>query len=860
MISAAHLKGGYIEYEYIGPVPGRTGFTLFNVTVYQYLDCSSTGAQIDEDINIGIFDAGSLESKSTLIIPLSGTNIISKKSFVCIDNPPVVCYRIDSYSGSVELENNANGYILAVERCCRIVGINNILNSSNAGIAYTVKINPAIGGNGFIRNSSPIFAQEDTALVCASNGFDFPFKAFDPEDDSLVYSFTSGINSPTREAKPNPPLPPPFPPLQYSNGFNAGQPMGTAVTINSQSGIISGIAPPKSGDYVVAVLVQEYRKGIKVGETRKELHLAVGNCNIPRAMLPENITNCNTYVVQFQNQSTASGINSYAWDFGVTNSTTDTSSLPVPSFTYPDTGVYKARLIVNPGGVCPDSMVTDVRIFPGFTVDYALTGVCNQLPYQFTDLTKTTYGSINKWHWDFGVDTSVTDVSDLQNPVYTFNGINKYNVTLTASSNKGCVDSVIKVVDVADKPNLDLAFRDSLTCIKDSVMLIANSTGSISWSPAYNIINPNSNTPIVFPKKTTTYVAELNNNGCIGKDSVKVNVLAFITANAGNDTTVCQGDPVMLHAVSQGTKFKWTPSTGLDNDTLQNPVAMVTISSATYSLQASLGSCIANDAITISTLPYPVVNAGTDTILCFGQPAILNGSSNASSVSWQPAAGVEFPNQPITGATLNSSTVYILSGRFNTGCIKPKSDTVFVKMIPKISVNAGRDTSVVIGQSLQLNGISTGILNKWTPGTGLSDVNILNPVLLINASLGANMPEYLTYTLTSSVEGGCTASDEIIVRLFKSGPTIYVPSGFTPNNDGKNDLIRPILAGMKQLQYFRIYNRYGQLLYETKTAGAGWNGNINGQPAATGAYVYTCAALDFTGAPSSVKGSFVLIR
>jgi gliding motility-associated-like protein len=126
--------------------------------------------------------------------------------------------------------------------------------------------------------------------------------------------------------------------------------------------------------------------------------------------------------------------------------------------------------------------------------------------------------------------------------------------------------------------------------------------------------------------------------------------------------------------------------------------------------------------------------------------------------------------------------------------------------------------------------------------------------------LAGSLPEYMRYTLTASVAEGCSAADDIVLRLFKSGPMIYVPSGFTPNADGRNDILRPILAGMKQLNYFKVYDRYGHIVFDTKTPGAGWNGTINGQPASSGAYVYSCSATDYTGNLVSAKGSFVLIR
>jgi PKD repeat protein len=149
-------------------------------------------------------------------------------------------------------------------------------------------------------------------------------------------------------------------------------------------------------------------------------------------------------------------------------------------------------------------MTTDVRIFPGFEADFAQSGVCNLLPFQFTDQTKTRYGVVNKWHWDFGVQELIQMLAMNKIPLYTFNGINQYNVTLIAMSNKGCTDTVIKPVEVTDKPGIDMNFRDTLICSQDSLMLHAGGAGNFSWTPGYNIINSNTATPVVFPKKTTT--------------------------------------------------------------------------------------------------------------------------------------------------------------------------------------------------------------------------------------------------------------------------------------------------------------------------------------------------------------------
>ena len=91
-------------------------------------------------------------------------------------------------------------------------------------------------------------------------------------------------------------------------------------------------------------------------------------------------------------------------------------------------------------------------------------------------------------------------------------------------------------------------------------------------------------------------------------------------------------------------------------------------------------------------------------------------------------------------------------------------------------------------------------------------------------------------------------------------PGVFVPSGFTPNNDGRNDVLRPVAVGIKAIEYFNIYNRWGQLLFSTKINGRGWDGKIKGQLQPTGTFVWMVKATDYTGAAYFQKGVTTLIR
>ncbi|MEO8853880.1 MAG: gliding motility-associated C-terminal domain-containing protein, partial [Ginsengibacter sp.] len=162
-----------------------------------------------------------------------------------------------------------------------------------------------------------------------------------------------------------------------------------------------------------------------------------------------------------------------------------------------------------------------------------------------------------------------------------------------------------------------------------------------------------------------------------------------------------------------------------------------------------------------------------------------------------------------------------------------------------------RDTSIVADQPLQLNGTG-GDFYTWSPGEGLNNENIANPVALLG-----NSQEFI---LKVTSNAGCTAVDTIDVTVYKLKPDLYVPDAFTPNGDGRNDIFRPIPIGMKSLDYFKVYNRLGQLIYSTNTINEGWDGTFKGRPQDPGVFVWIAQGTDYLGKTISKKGSVTLLR
>jgi len=164
--------------------------------------------------------------------------------------------------------------------------------------------------------------------------------------------------------------------------------------------------------------------------------------------------------------------------------------------------------------------------------------------------------------------------------------------------------------------------------------------------------------------------------------------------------------------------------------------------------------------------------------------------------------------------------------------------------------NAGNDTVVAIGQPLQLQA-SGGKYYSWSPSTGLSDASIANPV--------ATLASDIIYTVTVSSDAGCATTDKIKIKAYK-GPEFYVPNAFTPNGDGKNDILRFTAAGMPEIFYFKVFNRYGQVVYSSKNINEGWDGTVNGKPQSTDTYVWMIEGKDYTGKLIKRTGTVTLLR
>jgi gliding motility-associated-like protein len=853
---ASHITGGEMYYTYLG---FGNGLHTYSVTLKLYQRCNS-GRQFPNPAIISIFDRTANTRVRDINVQISNTdNIGITNPDPCISNPPTVCYDVAYYTFTVALPASDNGYVLASQVNYRIAGITNLTPGyGNVGALYSAEIPGTATLADGAANHSANFVGSDLVVICADNNFSYSFAAVDADNDELRYSFCGAYASTDVSTGGGaiPTGPPPFPQVPYDNPqFNSLAPLGTGVTVNASTGEITGIAP-SAGIYVVTVCVDEIRGGVVIARQRKDIQINVASCSIAAAsLLPEYLLCGSSQTLNAANQSTSPLITTTNWEiYDFNNNLIYSSADQFASYTFPDTGLYKLKLIINRNEQCNDSTESLVRVYPGFVPEFSSAGICITKPTRFTDQTTSVYGRPNSWNWDFGEVTAFNDVSTQQHPVYTYPSMGTKDIRLIVTDTKGCRDTLIKSITIIDKPPITLNFRDTLICINDNLQLQASGSGVFSWSPLVNITNPNTATPTVSPPVTTTYYVDIDDNGCKNRDSVRVRVVNFVTLQAMPDTLICRSDTIQLRVNSDGLQYLWSPSPQVLDPTAKNPRVVTNSPQTTYNVTAIIGGCSATDNIVVTTVPYPVVNAGADFSICYNALAQLSGSTDGSSWQWSPARLLNNP------AILNPvsypprTTDYVLTAFDTKGCPKPSRDTVKVTVYPKMNVSAGRDTAVITGQPLQL--LATGgETYTWSPASFLSGALLANPVAVFNDP----SPGIRIKVVAQSNEG-CFDSAFVNIKVYKTPPTVFVPTAFTPNNDGKNDLLRPLGAGILNIDYFLVYNRWGQLVFSTNQNGVGWDGRIGGNQQASGTFVWVVKAVDYLGQPYLQKGTVTLIR
>lgn len=524
---ASHVVGGDITYTCLGN-------NTYEFFVSLYRDClppsqgggNPAALESDNPAFISIYNGNTFFSFDSIYF-YDRENINPDFSNDCVNNPPATCINRIRFRFVKQLPASAQPYTLLMQRCCRNETINNILIPGTTGATYYCTIPPGICNNSADFNNLP------PQIICINNPFIYDHSATDADGDSLSYEFCDAMKG----GDPNDPKPvittnqlPGLVPVNYRTPYSAGQPMAgnPVVKIDPVTGVITG-TPNIQGRFVVNVCVNEWRNGSIINTTRREFQFVVTNCSkavvalVPQLPLEPNTyaINCKNKTVTFTNNSL--GGFSYFWDFGVNGIADDTSNAFQPTYTYPDTGTYKIKLVVNRGTTCPDSIERLVKIYPDFNTAFDFVGLlCPNTPIQFVDLTNSSFYPITSWLWQFGDGNTST----LQNPVNSFGNFGQqYNVQFISGNSVGCKDTASQILSVDDVN----VFAGNDTIIVKNYFYQFNGTGAdnYTWSPNTYLSDAFVANPTATFPDTGLYTYILygtTDKGCEDYDTIRIRV------------------------------------------------------------------------------------------------------------------------------------------------------------------------------------------------------------------------------------------------------------------------------------------------------------------------------------------------
>ncbi len=442
-------------------------------------------------------------------------------------------------------------------------------------------------------------------------------------------------------------------------------------------------------------------------------------------------------------------------------------------------------------------------------------------------------------------------------PNSTFNNLPVGTYTIKVKDATGCIDSL--VVNIAQTfPDLLITnaatVNGSCTGTADAMITVTATGGKPPLQ--YSVNGTTFQTSNIFNVAPGTYTVTVkDDNGCTNVlSNISVQFDNTITLSTGANPTICESKNATLPAATNGTSVIWTPATALSSTTILNPVASPIVTTKYY-IKSTLGICDKIDSVTVFVNPAPTANAGRDSVICYGGSTQLSGSGG-TDYNWSPATYLSGTNVSDPRVVKPATITYYLSVTDANGCKSLSKDDVKITVLPPAKLYAGADTAVAINQPLGLFALDInhiGFLKyQWSPETGLNNPFISNPV--------ATLSDYITYlVVTASTASGCEGIDTIRVKTFK-GPEIYVAGSFTPNGDGTNDVLRAFPVGIKLFSYFRVYNRYGQLLFSTTNPDIGWDGKIKGYTQSMGTFVWMAEGIDFKGNLIKRKGTTILIQ
>lgn len=438
-------------------------------------------------------------------------------------------------------------------------------------------------------------------------------------------------------------------------------------------------------------------------------------------------------------------------------------------------------------------------------------------------------------------------------PVASPTGLTTYNVTVT--NQWDCSTEGEILVDVIDEYQ-PFAGEDKTICEGAETQFNISFGNNPNWLVSDGLDCWNCPDPIASPESTTEYLVEVTTDfGCTIVDTVVVNIVYPEDVDAGVNGLICKGENIQLLGTAEGT-ISWSPNLDLTNPNILNPVANPPVSTYYY-MTATNGDCIFTDSVFVEVIEKAEIFVD-DVTICQGEGVQLLAYGNAESFIWKASPDLSDYYIPDPIAQPDETTTYTVYGTM--GLCDADTATVVVNVIPYVDAFLPQQYQFFDGQSveIQLSIDDPGQYTfQWFPEKYLNCFNCTNPTLTPDTT----MTYYVEITDPAT---GCITTKTTLVKQYFSCPPelIGVPNIFTPNNDGVNDVLKMELSpSMSEIYHFRIFNRWGALVFESENHLEGWDGTYKGKELPNGVYIYFLEApCEVNGRTMIKKGDITLIR
>ena len=794
--SATHIVGGNLGYTYIGET--APGSQVYRYLVYMqfYLNCgddSNWAIQSLLNTNNGVLPVGVYLQDP--LAPNADKQQVATANLLLGDSTAIVpdlpggctvgqglCTNLGTLSGTVDLPLNFGGYHLYFQMNARNLSITNLQDPNNTGIGFYAFIPPPL-----LPNSSPVWLGDPTPLLCINDTSTFVNSATDPDGDQLIFSFEVPYNSVDGGGGIIAPpffLPNTIPVVDYLPGYSVTSPFGSGgySFIDGATGL-TRYRPTIQGNYVVAVEVKEYRNGILIGRTRRDLQLQAVVCPPNDAPIPVGVQPI-SYSVQAGDQ--------LCFDLAFQDPNADSLRLTASGtifsgslFTPPATIIapvegqtsvastfcwdtdcaqaqdqpYLFSVSVTDNGCPPRALdVIYSVLVMGINSPGNITGpspVCEGQTgsvYATSPILGTTFA------WTVAGGTLMAG-QGTNSITVDWGAAGSASVEVVATNTQGCLSAPTTLqVSIVSLP-VAVAGADVVVCLGGSATLGGEPTGppgsSFQWTPATGLDDPTDANPIATPLSTTDYIVTVQNSGCAATDTVRVTV-SDPQVDAGNDLAFCAGGSAQLQATGTGS-FSWAPATDLSATDIADPIATPSATTTYTVTLTDQASCADTASVVVTVNALPTASAGPDATPCANTSITLGGAPTApdgSTFAWSPVTGLDDNTTANPALAVTADAQYIVTVTDANTCVN--TDTMEVSVLPLPDVNAGPDLEVCYGGSIQLQGSGTGAL-LWTPSFGLSDPTLPDPIC---------MPEATTiYTLTVTGSNTCTNSDQATITV-----------------------------------------------------------------------------------------------